>query len=63
MTTLPQSNTRPIQNLDERITQQIERALSERRKARERGDWVSRQGWDLVIDSLLRVMRGREGAQ
>ena len=46
-----------------RLTHELHRALSERAKCRERGDWVTKQGWDLVIDSLLRVMRGRDGAQ
>lgn len=60
MTTLPKDKpiTPAISDFDERLTRQIHRALSERLKARERGDWISRQGWDLVIDSLIRIQRG-----
>ena len=57
MTSLPPSQSRPV-DVHPKVTHELHRALSERARCRERGDWVTKQGWDLVIDVLFQ--RGRQ---
>lgn len=61
MTTLPTFTHRAyaVTPLDRRIDRELQRAIDERDRSRDRGDWVTKQACDMAIDVLMRLQRNR----